>query len=374
MNLFSLFFGKKAGAKKSTVEAIAEPVRTEAPDTYRVIEASAIIDPAPTAERIKEPIADEPIASSIGETTESLTVNVDGDQLSLSDGSFSGLALASPSGTWLLAWARAEASSGASAEEGDCIEYLIYDQTTRKTQARGRICGDIGIASIADNGSIAYWENAQSGESESLFTVLTCDGVPLLKLAAGGRMFNGALSPSGRLAVRQLSLGPTVDSNMLQLVDVQSGQVLFSTEPQTRWADGYRIDESLGQLMVLIGDVGEFRYDFNGRFLDQLPNFTCDALNSDKYSLIIQAADTLVNSYYTSQEQAAEVVVAVTRARALGADKDPSWNPQALKILGLAHDLLGDFPRALACLEQAVELKPKLGVKRKISELRAKLS
>ena len=58
------------------------------------------------------------------------------------------------------------------------------------------------------------------------------------------------------------------------------------------------------------------------------------------------------------------------RARSLGADSNPAWKPNALKVQGLAHEMLGQFPQAIEVYEEAITLNPKIGVKRRLDALK----
>lgn len=96
--------------------------------------------------------------------------------------------------------------------------------------------------------------------------------------------------------------------------------------------------------------MGKFRYDRGGNFVDA-ENLDKANLNSSDYSRIIRAAEKILNepdiSQSQSQSRAREALEAVIRARSLGADSSPAWTPNALKVQGLAHEVLDELHEAI---------------------------
>lgn len=94
--------------------------------------------------------------------------------------------------------------------------------------------------------------------------------------------------------------------------------------------------------------MGKFRYDRGGNFVDA-ENLDKANLNSSDYSRIIRAAEKILNEpdIFQSQSRAREALEAVIRARSLGADSNPAWTPNALKVQGLAHEVLDELHEAI---------------------------
>jgi tetratricopeptide (TPR) repeat protein len=118
--------------------------------------------------------------------------------------------------------------------------------------------------------------------------------------------------------------------------------------------------------------VGKFRYDRGGNFVDA-ENLDKANLNSSDYSRIIRAAEKLLNEADISQSPAREALDAVIRARSLGADANPAWTPNALKVQGLAHEALGEHREAIHIYEEAIALNPRVVVKRRLDALKKKI-
>jgi tetratricopeptide (TPR) repeat protein len=68
-----------------------------------------------------------------------------------------------------------------------------------------------------------------------------------------------------------------------------------------------------------------------------------------------------------------EALKASLKALTVVAEEDDDWKAMALKIIGLAHERLGNVEEALAALNSALEINPKIGVKRKANAIRKRL-
>lgn len=226
-------------------------------------------------------------------------------------------------------------------------------------------------ALLSSNGASFTFTPDPEG-SHGVFRVFNKDDVCLFEQALSANLYNAQVSPSGRLAALQTTVGSGEDSNRLMLVDVDNRRVVFSVAPETRWADAYEFDDGTQQLKVILDTVGAFEYDAQGKCLDQY-YFDDPGLNIARYSEIIPAAQALLDEPTVSQGRAKIALQMAIKARSLGADKDARWNPLALKVQGLAYDQLGQSEEALDCMLRATELKPRLGLKRKIDALTIRL-
>jgi hypothetical protein len=232
------------------------------------------------------------------------------------------------------------------------------------------VSADIKVPQPAFAASYAFTSVAEGGDG--VFRVLSNDQLRLFEMDLSAGLYNAAISPSGRYAAIQTTIGQGNDSNRLMLVDIENRRVVFSVAPETRWADAYEFTDDTQHLKVILDSVGAFEYDAHGRCLDQ-HYFDDPELNTTRYSEIIPAAQALLDEPTVSPERANIALKMAIKARSLGADKDAKWNPLALKVQGLAYDQLGQSKEALDCLVKATELKPRIGLKRKIEALSIKV-
>ena len=64
----------------------------------------------------------------------------------------------------------------------------------------------------------------------------------------------------------------------------------------------------------------------------------------------------------------------VDAALAGGAKDKPDWGSIAHRVRGESYELLGKIPEALSAYEQALSLNPKIGVQKRVTNLRKTLS
>ena len=132
------------------------------------------------------------------------------------------------------------------------------------------------------------------------------------------------------------------------------------------------VDEEKGYLITRITNVGEFRYDRNGVFIDA-DKFARASLNSEDIGKSLRSTEELLKNPQITQEQATKCLQVIEKARSNGAEKDVYGGPHSLKFKGMAHEALGNLPAALQAYDQALALNPKIGVKRKANSLRKKV-
>ncbi|RVU51117.1 hypothetical protein EOL67_13535 [Pseudomonas syringae pv. syringae] len=159
---------------------------------------------------------------------------------------------------------------------------------------------------------------------------------------------------------------PTEDGRKLGLYDLKEGVELFAVTPQ-RAFERIGFDEKLMQLVVKVSGGGEYRYGADGALVDEGAADVA-LLGSTNYSDVILTAESMLKGK-PGVEALESILTALIRARGLGADDNPAWKPTALKVQGLAHEALDQASEAIGCYEEALELNPKIGVKRKLDSL-----
>jgi len=225
---------------------------------------------------------------------------------------------------------------------------------------------------VADNGSFSFEDWHFGNTLSGTFNVFHADGRPIITKELTANIVESGISRNGRLAFCITANSSTEDGHKLFLFDLSIGLELFSVTPQRFRVDGYTFDGKKIELIAKISGGGEYRYGAAGELIDA--GKADDAyLHSTSYDAIILTAQKLFAEQALSPEKAREVLVAVICARSLGADTNPAWKPTALKVQGLAHELLSEYREAIALYEEALSLNPKIGVKRKLDSLRKRL-
>lgn len=275
----------------------------------------------------------------------------------------------SPNRRWLISWRDADigGSRGGSRSSGRGA-YLLYDTEAKRVVLEGRLERP-NDGHVADNGTFVLEDWLFSDELSGIFCAFTSQGQVLLERRLTANLASSAISRNGKYGVCQTCNSSTEDGSSLFLFDLQSGDELFHVEPAAGWAMNYTIDESGAEVIAHIKDLGAFRYERNGRFLDR-EELEEARLHRGSYSLAILTAEEILRRNDSSTERVREVLAAIQCARKQGADGDVRWRAVALKVQGFAYEALGEAMLAIRMYEQALAIDPKVGVKRRLSMLR----
>jgi tetratricopeptide (TPR) repeat protein len=226
--------------------------------------------------------------------------------------------------------------------------------------------------SVADNGSFSLEDWHFGSTLSGTFSVFDSTGIPIVTKELTANILDSGVSRNGKLAFCATANSKTEHSYKIFLFDLESGEELFAVTPRTGGIESYGFDEDRKLLIADVKGVGKFRYDRNGNFVDA-ENLDKANLGSSDYSRIIRAAEKLLGESNVSEDRTLEALEAVIRARSLGADANPAWKPNALKVQGLAHETLGQLREAIQIYEQALALNPKIGVKRRLDILKKRV-
>ncbi|WP_392560390.1 tetratricopeptide repeat protein [Orbus mooreae] len=224
---------------------------------------------------------------------------------------------------------------------------------------------------VVNNGYFSIEDWHFNNELSGSFYVFDNHGNAIFNKNFSANIINSSLSSTGNLAVCQTANSDNEDGNKLFLFDVQNNKQLFSISPVS-WADSYEFDEEKKYLIVNFNDIGKFRYNIQGIFLD-IKEFQEARLKSDRYDVIIFTAEEMLKESNLPLEKTRKILDAIIKARKIGADSNQSWKALALKVQGLAYELLSEYSKAIAVYEEALEINPKIGVKRKLAFLKKEI-
>ncbi|MGH1558209.1 hypothetical protein ACRAWD_11235 [Caulobacter segnis] len=195
------------------------------------------------------------------------------------------------------------------------------------------------------------------------------DGRVLVDHAVEANLFNNGVSPDGAFAASQTANAPNEDGNQLFVFDLTQGVLIARFSPEIGWADSYKFNAKTRTIRLRQRDGGEFAFGFDGTFIDR-EAWIEHGLAAGKPMVL----ETLL------REAGGKVDAALARRwkdglnRAM-ADPDlhPAYKARMLRYSAEGYEAEGDAAAALAAYEAAVQADPKLGVKRKIAQLRQQL-
>ncbi|CRM14469.1 hypothetical protein [Pseudomonas sp. 24 E 1] len=281
---------------------------------------------------------------------------------------FYGIYQLSQSKKWAIAWRDSDPSAGRGGHrESGLGAYVLADVSSGTVACHGsmprpnngHVC-DAGVFCLED----WHFGSTLSGT----FSVFDPSGSVILAKELTANILTSGISRHGKYAFCATANSPTDHGNKVFLFDLVNRVEMYNVTPKAGWPDSYEVDESTGELMALFKDMGSFRYDIHGQFVDT-DQLGYANLNSSRYDRIILAAEKILGEGDLTDGRTQEVLTAVQRARSLGADENPAWKPTALKVQGLAHEQLSQYAEAVQVYEEALALNPKIGVKRRLTSV-----
>ncbi len=277
----------------------------------------------------------------------------------------------SHSGKWIICWSDNNDKNhiGGHRDSGYGIYILCYKN---EVILQGKLQRP-NSGSVADNGSFAIEDWHFGSDLSGTFYVFSSSGQKLVSRRFKANLYNSSISNNGLFAICQTANSSDgEDGNKLTAFDVKNRIELFSVQPPTGWAEYYKFIEDIPFFCVSIKDVGMFRYDIKGNFVDS-DSFDTARLQCDRFDIILFAAEEILIRSVLDDSIANNILNASKKALILGADKDRHWKSMALKIQGLAYEFLNRNEEAITAFDEAASINPKIGVKRKANSLRKKL-
>lgn len=224
---------------------------------------------------------------------------------------------------------------------------------------------DEGIFVVDDS----TWERGISGDVR----VFDAAGRELFRRQYEANVYNLDISKCGRYVVVQTANSSHADGNLLEVLNVDGGAILFSTSPDTGWADSYAFavsdDGSLKYLTVVHKTLGRFRYGPTGEFLDS-ESFRGARLEKGGPESRILGARAAMDAAGGNQQKIEEALLAVSGALQQLSSNAGDHQAVGLRVQGEALEALGRSTEALASYDAALALNPKIGVARKATALR----
>lgn len=231
-------------------------------------------------------------------------------------------------------------------------------------------------AAVSDSGSYIIHDSGFGGALRGDVIALNTNGEEVYRRHYQANIFNIGLSRCGRYAAVQTANADNKDGNILEALDLQNKNIVFSDSPVGGWADGYLFDTGadgeLSQFRVNLRQLGYFRYSANGEFLD-VEALQSALLDKGDYTTKIMAAQELLKTNPT-EDHARKALSVADKALLQGAGDRYDWGALAHRIRGESFELLGQLPDALEAYEHALLMNPKVGVQRRATVLRKKLS
>lgn len=192
--------------------------------------------------------------------------SVMGDFLSIRDIDFFGPFSVSPNQRYILAWSDSDPESGrAGCRKRGHGTYILLEDA--RLILYGRQIKRPNHGKVADNGTFIFNDWLFGLGAKGTFYAFDRQGNVIIKKKVSANLYNNGLSSDGWYAVAQ-TCHTEKSFGKLYFFDLREGQLLWTKEPETGWADYYEFDISSRVLYLVYRDGKKYAYGFNGKFLE----------------------------------------------------------------------------------------------------------
>jgi hypothetical protein len=283
---------------------------------------------------------------------------------------FFGQCSRSPNNRYTLGWCDAnESGTHGGARSSGLGRYILLEG--KEVIAEGKMPRP-NDGKVADNGTFILNDWEFGCDLSGVFSAFRSDGRPILSRRFKANLYNNGLSATGRLAVCQTCNSPDQnDGSILTVFDLEYGKEIASWLPESGWATSYGFPPDAQTIVLTYSDGSAFSYSLNGDFIDRVKWATAEL---EKGNLFVvqrllratenRASTALINKLIDS------IDIALRSSRA----DDRRMRAWGQKLRGRCLELLNDRVGALSCYEEALGLDPKIGVKRRLDQLRRNLA
>jgi hypothetical protein len=219
---------------------------------------------------------------------------------------------------------------------------------------------------VADNGSFVINDWLFGDGLKGVFRAYRADGTLLVKRSFTANLLNNGIADDGSMAVCQTCNAPGPDGSVLAIFDLESGREVADWVPESGWAGSYAFPEA-GIIRLRYHDGQAYDYAIDGQFLDRDRWLDAQARSDNVHVLHNRCADRP-----SPDDERQDHRIRQCDPRRPGVR--PRRAPLALKVRGLCQEALGNLASALSDYEEAIALDPKIGLKRKVAEIRKRLA
>ena len=302
-------------------------------------------------------------------SSKNIPFSLDGQFLSLPKRGYFGQYCRSPNGRYILTWRDSnDAGTEGGARSKGQGRYILFDQDRIIWEGRLDRPND---GKVADDGTFILndW-HFFSGELRGTFCAFRVTGEPIVKLKFEANLYNNGLSSDGVLACCQTNNSENRnDSSVLTIFDLQKGRELSRWMPESGLANSYSF--SPGIIALSYPDGPAWQYSLTGEFLDR-EKWLDHGLAIGDFRIIETMLKEIPKPI--SEETVKRLVAGCDIGLRTPHYRDPAWQVIGLRLKGESFDGAGKLSDALQCYEKALTQNPKVGVKRRASQLQKQLS
>lgn len=283
---------------------------------------------------------------------------------------FYGQSVVSSNGRYTLAWrdGNDEGTRGGARSEGKG-RYLLIDGDHLVVDGRMERPND---GQVADNGTFVLndWRFF-SNELRGTFYAFRVDGTEILGRKFLANLYSCGVSRDGRFGCCQTCNAPSErDGSVLTIFDLEKAVEVARWRPESGWANAYDFSADGVHILLIYKYGPPLRYTLSGEFVDRELWVQSSLDRGDLYMLqrVIKESNTNPEG-----EFARRLIACADKGLAAIPTDDSRTRAFGLKLKAICFDGLEDWRSALAAYEEALALDSKIGVKRRVEQLRKKL-
>lgn len=310
----------------------------------------------------------------IHEVRPRLRIDYDDGSLGVSEPEFMGHACRSPNGSWVLGYV-AISDGGLNRILGRSAIVLVdmeHEQVAHYSEDVERPFD----GSVSDCGTFIFNDCGWGNELSAKVIAINSLGEEIHRWSYEANVFSLGISACGNYAAVQTAHAPNHDGNRLEVIDLRSKTKCFSVSPTGGWGSAFTFElnesQALRELRVEIRDLGTFGYSPSGEFLDH-KQLRCALLRSGNFSAALELIRRSVPGSANEQALLASLDELDEMLKHKGLDR-AGMVASAHRLRGELLERLNRVGEALGAYESALALDPKVGVKMRLKQLRARLS
>lgn len=252
-------------------------------------------------------------------------------------------------------------------DRNDKGRYILLEHGKVKLQAKMKRPNN-GMVSNSGIFTLSDWTSINM---RGVFYVINADGETLIQRRFKANIGYTGISDNGLFAVCQtLKSDDESDSSKLFFFDVKNRKLLWKKCPETGWAKSYRFDTNYKVLYLLHDENRAYRYTFEGLFIDS-DLYRSDCIDIGNSIEFLEAAKERKEKLYAVNSDPREYDSLIASLKnGLQRFSDPNTESKIHRFLGEILLLQGNNSEAIEHFEIALELNPKVGVKKLLEKLK----
>ena len=281
---------------------------------------------------------------------------------------FYGQCARSPNTLYVLAWRDGNDSgtSGGSRRSGQGRYYLLRHGQVITEGLMPRP----NDGRVVDNGTFILNDWGFGDGLKGTFCAFDCSGQKLIVRSFRANLFNNGISSDGRVAVCQTCNAPGSDGGTLAIFDLTRRVQISTWSPESGWADFYEFPRD-GLIRLGYRKLGAFVYTWDGEFVGREAWYDAQLAKGDYSGTLVMVERLLKEANgKLSLDFAMRLIRGIDRVIPTLTIAEGRLRLGPMKLRGLCLEAAGNIREALDCYERAVSLDPKVGVKRRIEQIR----